>query len=224
MKKLVIVIFLLLPMFIYCQNPYEMNLSITDTVIIAKKLIKKKVKKSYIYAIKVNAEINAPNMQDSLFLYSFNKYVSSFSFFNNYIKSNLYKEISVGLMYVIEDKNNQIIIPAFELVSYKKEKDLIRNSNSRIFVSPKLRIIRRLLTEQEQRDYDLAKHVIDSKKQSLELFPLLGEYHNNLPKGEYYLYFVYSYHSNALPIGNIADDSRTFRGYFVSNKVKLIVE
>jgi len=216
-KQILIIFMLLVSVKIVAQNTFDINLSISDTVIIIKK-----AKMNYKYAIKVNSEIHVNNLQDSLFLYSINKNVPSYFFINDF-SIDIFFKYSTGLIYIIEDSKGHIIIPFFEFVSYKKEKDEIKNSNSRLFVSPRLKIERRLLTAQEQREYDLAKYIIHREKQRLELFPLLGEYHSDLPKGEYYLYFVYSYHSRILPV-NIADDSRLFRGYFVSNKVKLIVE
>jgi hypothetical protein len=212
------------------QNTFEINLSITDTVIVAKKLIKKRgVKKSDLYAIKVNAELNVPMLQDSVVLHSFNEYVSSSFFLFNDFQSNIYKKTSTGLMYVIENKEGNIIPAYFAFVSYENPKVDIKRRNERIFLSPKLRIERRLLNEQEQQDYDLAKYVIHSKKQSLKLYPLLGKYHFNLPKGEYYLYFVYSdYNPRVLSpdmrVKGKLDEGNVFRDYFISNKVKLIVE
>jgi len=214
---------------VIAQDVFEVNLLITDTVIVAKKLIKKRgITKCYLYAKKMNAVINAPMLQDSVIFYSFNKYVHSNFFLFNDFQPNIYKELSIGLMYVIEDKEGKIAPAYFVFVSYKKEKDEIRNSNSRLFVTPKLRIERRLLTAQEQREYDLTKYIIHSEKESLELYPLLGEYHYNLPKGEYYLYFVYSNYNVRVPPQDMrvqgSLDNNVFRGYFVSNKVKLIVK
>jgi len=206
------------------QDVFEINLSIVDTLV-----IKKKAKNSSKYAVKVNVVINVPMLQDSVVLHSFNKYVSSHFFSLSNLQLDRYKEISIGLMYVIEDKEGKIITAHFALVSYEDPKVDIRIRDERIFLSPKLKIERRLLTEQEQRDYDIAKYVIRNKKQSLELYPLLGEYHFNLPKGEYYLYFVYSDYNPRVPppdmrVEGKLDDGNIFRGYFVSNKVKLIVE
>ncbi|MCL2434994.1 MAG: hypothetical protein FWD09_02500, partial [Lentimicrobiaceae bacterium] len=47
--------------------------------------------------------------------------------------------------------------------------------------------------------------------------------YHNLPKGEYYLYLAYSNYY-VPPSSDKIDVSKIFRGYFVSNKVKLIVE
>ena len=60
MKKTTILLFLFIPVIIYCQNTHEINFRITDTVII---------KKNYPYATKVNVEINVRNFQDTFFLY-----------------------------------------------------------------------------------------------------------------------------------------------------------
>ena len=205
---------------IIAQEVFEINLSITDTVI-----IRKKVKKNYKYAIKVAVEINVQNVQDSLFLYSFRKYVTSLYFINDF-SPDTYKNYSTGLLYVIEDENNHIIPPPFPSHSSGITlKHLKKRMNERRFVTSKLKIKHKLLNEQEKQDYDFPKYVITNENQSLELFPLFGEYHYDLPKGDYFFYFVYSWlpptnaWDNTLPI-----DDRAFRGYFVSNRVKLIVE
>ena len=223
-RNLLLIILFLFSTNVLAQEVFNINLSITDTLI-----IRKKVKKSYKYAIKINAELNIPKLQDSVVLYSFNKYVSSNFFDVNNFRPDKYKYFSTRLSYVIEDTNNQIIDAPHYFVSYVKSKVETRIRNERMFVSPKLKIERKLLTIQEQRDYDLAKYVIYSEKHSLVLYPLLGEYHSSLPKGEYYLYFVYSYYNLRVPppemiVEGKLDEGNVFRGYFVSNKVKLIVE
>jgi len=227
-KKIKQILFLISLLFfsanVIAQDVFEVNLSITDT-----KIVKKKAKNRQKYAIKINAEINVPMLQDSVILHSFNKYVPSHFFGLSDLSPNSYKYFSTPLMYVIEDKEGKIINARFELVSYENQKVEIRRMNERLFVSPKLRIERRLLNAQEQHDYDLAKYVIRNEKQNLELYLLLGEYHSNLPKGEYYLYFVYSDYNPRVPpldmrVEGKLDDGNIFRGYFVSNKVKLIVE
>ncbi|MDD3861258.1 MAG: hypothetical protein PHW83_13780, partial [Bacteroidales bacterium] len=67
--------------------------------------------------------------------------------------------------------------------------------------------------------------------QSLELYPLIDHYYN-LPAGEYYLYFVYSFRrdeNNKHLLHNInsienPDENNIFDGSFVSEKVKLIIK
>jgi hypothetical protein len=203
------------------QNTHEINIAITDTVI-----IRKKIKKSYKYAIKVNAEITIPNLQDSLILYSFNKYVASPILISQFISAR-YKETTMGLTYIIEDKNDQIIVAHTDFVSYVNPKIEFKQLFGRLYVTPKLKIKRRLLSIQEEREYALAKYVINKESHNLALYPLLGEYHWDLPKGEYYLYFVYSY--NKIPPSSTIEsnklcDSKIFRGWIISNKVKLLVE
>jgi len=221
---LILTFFLFFSINLVAQDIFRIELLITDTLI-----IKKKVKKSYKYAIKANAEITIPNLKDSVVLHSFNKYVSSHLFFApSDLRPDSYKYFSTPLTYVIEDKEGKIKNAYFELVSYENPRVDIRIKKSRFFVTPKLKIDSRLLTEQEQRDYDLARYVISNEKQRLVLYPLLGKYHY-LPKGEYYLYFVYSDYKLSVPppemrVEGVLDDDNVFRGYFVSNKVKLIIE
>ena len=120
----------------------------------------------------------------------------------------------------------------FILESYERPKDEIKSMNSRRFVTSKQKIKYRLLNDTERADYNRAKYEINNKKQNLTLYPLFGSFHYYLPKGEYYLYFVYSFNTNvnlAPPTYGIWDsnkpsDSKIFRGSFVSNKVKLIVK
>ena len=222
-KKNISNLFLILSFFftttVIAQNTHEINLSITDSVI-----IRKQVKKNYKYAIKVNAEINVKNLQDSIFLYSFNKYVSS-TYVINDLHPDRYKKHSTGLLYVIEDKNNNIIAPPMPTLPDTEAKNIIKRMHECIFVTPKLKIKRRLLSTEELRDYVLKKYVINSSNQSLELYPLLGEYHYDLPKGEYYLYLAYSFQPSWQHVyKEIVNDPRTFKGWVVSNKVKLIVK
>jgi hypothetical protein len=197
------------------QNTHEIKLLITDSVV-----IRKKVKKSYKHAIKVNAEISVNGLQDSVVLYFFNKYDSS-----DFFGPSDFKRFTTGLLYIIENINGNIMSANFQFISYKNSKIEEKILNSRILVSSKLRIKGKLLDEKEQLDYDMAKNVIYNKKQRLELFPVLGKYHSyNLPKGEYYIYFVYSCYPDRLQSYGLPNDESTFIGYFVSNKVKLIIE
>lgn len=223
-KKMLFIFLLFSYIQIVAQNLHEVNLSITDTVIVIKK-----DKKSFRCPIKVHAEINAPNLQDTLFLYLFNKSVPPLPFFSD-LSSDRYKTNSIGLAFVVESTDNHIITPEFEFVSYAKEKDDIKNTNSRVFVSSKQKIEYRQLDEKEKHNYDMAKYEISSEKQNLELY-LIFHYtlgtsntYYNLPKGEYYLYLLYSYNSDLLLNNSITNDLRIFKGYFFSNKVKLIVK
>jgi len=221
---LIVIFFLFFSINLIAQDVIEINLSITDTMI-----ARKKVKKNYKYAVKVNAEINVPNFQDSVIFYTFNKYVPSNTFVCEF-SPETYKTRSLGLLYVIEDKNSNIIAPPLPPLPDSYGKKIFNRMNERFFVSSKLKIERKLLNEKELRDYDLAKYVISNENQKLVLYPLLGECHwYGLTKGEYYLYFVYSNYNLQVPhpemrVKGILDEGNIFRGYFVSNKVKLIVK
>ena len=205
-KKNLFFIFLLF-LYTYSFAQDNINIYITDTEL--------KIKRKYRNALKVNVEINVPNLQDSLILYRFNQYVHS----SGFIIHDFSKPFEAftgysGLLYVIEDENNNVIEPFGEaLVSFKYFEDEIEDANrrriERAVVLSNLKIENKLFYTFELSDYDLAKYEIVSEKQSLVLYPLYGKYHR-LPKGEYYLYFVYFYSSS---IRNI-----------VSNKVKLVVK
>ena len=206
----------------YCQNTHEIIFTITNPLVI---------KKQYPNATKVNVEIFVQDLQDSLFLYYFNQYVNPSYSISDW-KREFYKEATIGLNCVIENKNNRIILPILTGTSFKNPKDEIKNAMSRTFASYEQKFYRKQLDEKEVFDYDLAKYEIKNEIQKLELFPLLNEYHQNFPKGKYYLYFVYSFYetieSKFYPSifldNNKPNDDKIFRGYFVSNKVKLIVE
>jgi len=228
MIRIIILLFLFLPSITLGQNTVSVNMSITDTVVVVKKS-----KNRSRYAAKVNVEISVPDFAESMFLFSFNKYVASNEFICDMNPFDNYRESSIGLQYIVEDKNNHIMkIDAITFVSYKHPVDELEIMNTRRFVSSKQKIEYRLLNDIEQSDYDRAKYKIDNGKQSLMLYPLLGSFHYYLPKGEYYLYFVYSFNNNLVhfPPATIVLDSnkpvdyKIFNGSFVSNKVKLIVK
>ena len=221
MKQIIILLILFLPFNILGQNVVSVNMSITDPVIVVKKS-----KNRNQYAAKVNVQINVTDLTDTIFLYSFNKYVTTNEFFCDMSFFDAHRGSSIGLQYIVEDKNDHIMESKFiRFVSYKYLEDEIRSLNTRMFVSSKLKIENRLLNGIEQKDYDRAKYEINNEKQRLMLYPLLGKFHYYLPKGEYYLYFVYSFNPNLRYVQkDITNDRRIFNGSFVSNKVILIVK
>jgi hypothetical protein len=224
MKNFLFIIIVCIHTISYSQNTHEIIFRITDSVIILKE---------YPKATKFNAEIIVQNLQDNLYLYYFNKYVSPSHSISD-LRRDFYKETTCRLSYVIEDKNNWIISPILTHAQLRKHKEIFKNIISRTFVSSKQIFVKKQLNKIELFDYDLAKYKISSETQKLELFPLLnGDYYIlHLSKGEYYLYFVYSYQetseNNIYPSSfldnNRPNEDKIFRGYFVSNKVKLIVE
>ena len=164
-------------------------------------------------------------MQDTLFFYLFNQYVPTNEFVLHTDPFDAFK-YSIGLNYIVEDKNHNIMqAEILFFMSYVNVKAEIRINNSRYFVSSNQKIKFRELNKEKQRYYDLAKYEISNKNQRLGLYPLFGIYHNNLPQGEYYLYLVYSFNISDKNMTEAeANDSRTFRGNFISNKVKFIVK
>ncbi|MDR0206750.1 MAG: hypothetical protein LBI45_05795 [Bacteroidales bacterium] len=222
MKIYIFIIIFCIHATIYCQNTHEIIFIITDSVV---------VKKEYPKATIFNAEIIVQNLQDSLYLYYFNKYASPSHMISD-LRRDFYKETTSRLSCVIEDKNNHIIFPTLTYPQFRKPKDEFKNAMSRTFVSSKQIFVRKQLDKNDVLDYDLAKYEISIKNQNLVLFPLLYEYNYIFSKGEYYLYFVYSFQetseNNIYPSSfsdnNRPDENKIFRGYFVSNKVKLIVE
>ena len=216
MKYFLVLIIFFSPSVVLGQNIREISLSITDTVIVVKKS-----KKKNLYAAKVNVELITPNFIDTLFLQSFNFFVSSCGFTND---TNSFNKLT-GLKYIIEDIDLQIMKADFDFSpSYTCYEDEIRKSESRYFVNSKQKIVNKHLNCTERSSYDFAKFEINKKNQSLLLYPLFGIYHYYLPKGEYYLYFVYSFiFAPKIDLANKVKDDKSFNG-FVSNKVKLIVK
>lgn len=209
----------------YCQNTHEIIFRITDPVVI---------KKEYPNATKVHAEITVQDLQDTLFFYYFSKYVSPPYLIMDGL-SDLYREKTMGLNYVIEKRNKRIISTKLTGSSFRNHEDEFNDAISRTFVSAEQRYIRKQLNEKEMLDYDLAKYEISNESQELELFLILNGYGYCLPltKGKYYLYFVYSYYETSDNITfypssfrntSRPDESKIFRGYFISNKVRFIVE
>ena len=213
-KVWIISFFLFIPVIIFGQNTHEINLTITDTIIFVKESTKRNR-----YAAKVNVEINIPNLQDSLFLYYFNKYVPT-GYYSDDDPFDNWKNSVDGFSFIIENKYNNILRVPFTLGGDTRK---IKSREKRNFVDSKLKIKLRRLDDIELRDYNRSKYEIVNEKQSLVLYPLLG--HNfSLYKGEFYLYFVYAFVPNPFFWGAIANDNSVFKGSFVSNKVKLIVE
>jgi len=204
-------------------SDFEVNLLITDTVIVVKKSTNKNR-----YAAKVNVEFNISDMQDTIFLYLFNQYVPTKWFEFDSDPFNTFK-YSIGLNYIVEDTDNNIMPTPFILSDSKVE---IIGREKRNFVTSRQKIKFKELNKEKQRIYDLAKYEIVNETQNLVLYPLVGIHHFYLPKGEYYLYFIfyilYFIYSLTTSDRNMTNaestDSRTFKGNFISNKVKLIVK
>jgi len=224
MKKKIFIIFFCVPLIIFCQNPYIIDLKITDTLVI---------KKKYPYATKVNIEINFTDFQDTMFLYLFNKCVSTFAFWSD-STINFYSRYDtnyddfgnyVGLVYQLIDENNQIISGDFSLFRIR---NISKYNSTRIFINSSQKFVKKRIKDDNIHNYFLAKYEINSQNQKVSLYPVFNEYHKDLPKGVYYLYFVYSFNPTKPPNGSWPDkilkDSRAFKGRIVSNKVKLIVE
>jgi len=219
MKKTTLLLFLLVPIIIYCQNTHEINFKITDSVVI---------KKDYPYATKINLEINIPDFQEAFFLYYFDKCVRSYALSEQYILSNPLVVLfdPEMLQYVITDKNHEIIEQQSGSRNFSSYSSVNRKRN-RIgtFVNSKQKVIIKELNYKQRLKYNLAKYKINKPKQNVALYLLLSEYHPDLPKGEYYLYLTYFLNPYSVYISKeVATDNRIFKGYIVSNKVKLIVE
>jgi len=207
-KKTIRNLLLILILFFFsdavAQNTHEVNIIIKDTLIKGR---------DYPYATKVNIEINVINFQNTVFLYYFHNPVSSLG--------------GYGLSYILEDKNhNRIQIrPDFYSILYKDPTSEPKCMSTGFYVNSKQKIIRKNVPGRKSNDYDLAKYEVISSKQNDAVYLMLSWYHKDLPKGEYYLYLTYSFNPKPqYQLKYIVNDSRTFKGNIVSNKVKLIVE
>jgi len=165
MKTNIVFLLLFISTTIWSQDTFKVNLSITDTVITVKKSTNRKK-----YAAKVNVKINVPDLQDTLYLYWFKKYVSTSSFISDMNTFDNYKSSNIGLNYIVEDKN-QHIMHAAQIIhgSYVNKRAEIRAMRTRSFVNSKLKIKGRVLNDIELRNYNLAKYEIVNEVQSLVL-------------------------------------------------------
>ena len=238
-KTLLLIIALFFSIYGFAQNsllffvkdkPHEIKLTIIDTVI---------VKRDYPFATKINAQINVPDLHDTMFMYNFYRCVGSSDFF--YYNKDYYEKLyldeessgmsispghSVGLKYVLEDENHEIMNTYSDYFSllYKYPDDDARNDITGIFVNSRQKIIRKKLNWKKEDDYVLAKYEINCQSQIVTLNLLLSVYHNNLPQGEYYLYLFYSFNPGPKYYRKDLENDRTFNGTIVSNKIKLIVK
>jgi len=236
MKKIVLLVLLATPAIMYCQNTHEISFRITDSVI---------VKKDYPYATKINLEISVPDFQNTFYLYSFPNYIDATDRLGYDNLSEDIKELyapmlekgmislnffeSMGSNYVLEGENGKIIkiyFDFFNLLCREMPKGRrIPCDGIGTFINSKQKIIRKKINPKERLEYNFAKYEVNNSRQNISIYLLLSIYHKDLPKGVYWLYLTYSY--NPAPncyYQDIVNDSRTFKGKIVSNKVKLIVE
>ena len=146
MKKIIVFLLLFVPTVICGQDTFEINLSITDTVIVAKK-----DRRGFRYAAKVNVEINVPNLQNTIFLYRFNNYVPTSGFFSDMNPFENYKNSAIGLHFIIEDKDQYMIIA---------ESMSLPPPSRTPFVNSRQRIKWRVLNDIESRNYSISKYEI----------------------------------------------------------------
>lgn len=195
---------LIFPTHLFAQNTHEVNLRISDTSIVGK---------NYPYATKVNLEINITDFQRPIFLY----------YFHNPVFSNM----KIGLSYILEDENHKIVAWHSDWFSllYNKPENKPKCMSTGFFINSKNKIIKKNVHGRKSNDYELAKFEINNPKQNVELYLMLGIFHKDLPKGEYYLYLVYSFNPTSMyMLKDIVSDTRNFKGNAISNKVKLIIE
>ena len=210
---------------IFSQDDCKIKIEILDSLL---------VKNKRQQALKVNVSMELCQCDDTLFIYRFNKVVHTSNFVIAYLDFNLFKNSSVGLNFIIEDvEDNKIQANNIDHISFKKHEDEIRSSYQRLFINKSnLKIKYKLLKDEKKRNkHDEGKYTVSENNRNFILYPLINHYYN-LPKGEYYLYFVYSFNRdlvNKPPPSSIwdsekPDKNRVFNGSFISNKVKLIIK
>ena len=182
--------------------------------------------------VKLNIKLTVLNNSvDTLVLYLFHKLIPSDEFVcdNSLVKDH--GDLSHGLEYFIEDAHGNIIPAKHQLPpSYKFAKDEIRAASINILTidTNKLKIKGKQI--EDSHEYELGKLQINSNKGSFIVYPLISEFHY-LPQGEYILYLVYSFHEHIMKNPpsrywdtNQISEKKIFRGKFVSNKIRLIIE
>ena len=169
---------------------------------------------------------------DTLYFYKFYKHIPSIPFVYNLSMLNKYKYSSLGLSYIIEDSQENIIEardnlpPSF--VNMKDELNYLAQINQ---VNEKtLKIKKVKLNHEESHDYHLSKLML-AGSDTITLFPLLSSYHNLKP-GMYKLYLFYSFNEtvSSIPCSqsfwdkNKPNDFMIFKGSIISNKIDLIIK
>ena len=109
MKKKIFIIFFCVPIILFCQNPFRIDIKIADSLV---------VKKKYPSATKINVEINFPDFHDTMYFYLFNKCVYAFNFWSDSLVDFFSRHDvnfedfgnSVGLAYSLVDENNEVIL------------------------------------------------------------------------------------------------------------------
>lgn len=165
---------------------------------------------------------------DTMYLYKFYQYTPGLLFVFDSISLNKLKESSVGLSYLIENENGNIIeAKGLEHPSFAKFKDEINSTLQREQVNKKTLKVKTVKMDYAQLHvYDLSKLIVSSKDTVVDLYPLLNSYHD-LPPGKYKFFLFYSFKSP--PTSNLRDrdkpeDAQIYKGVVVSNKIDLIVK
>ena len=171
---------------------------------------------------------------DSIYFYRFPFCVPSNPFVSDTSDLKLLMKSSIGLNYFIEDSKGNIISGHEEIRPiYKYMKDEIRSSYKIIKLNKK----RLTITHEDAENLEdfhrnqIAKIIVGQQNCGISLYPLINVFHN-IPKGEYFLFLVYSFHdeialkppTSAIWDANKPPNNMIYNGIMVSNKIKLIIE
>ncbi|MBP5589732.1 MAG: hypothetical protein J6X26_04275 [Bacteroidales bacterium] len=189
------------------SSPTGFKINMPSNGYIHKETDSEKIKPQYIDGL----------LADSIFFPFFDEYIHDmFITSDDTIVLEQLKREGYGIYYVIEDINHVPIEGLHLLISYKKMKDLIKNSGF-MYVNKKMRI--KYKNSTETRPDEILATYTQEEKENLIFYPLIGHYHPILSPGIYYIYFFYNNDNNY-----VIANGKSFNGFFESNKIKLIVK
>lgn len=185
-------------------------------------------------AVKLQVHLSGFNDElDTMYLYKFYQYTPSLSFVFDSITLNEYKGSSVGLNYLIENEDGNIIqAQEFMQPSFVNAKDEINNTFRRENVNKKTLKVKKVKMDYAQlHASQLSKLIVSGNDTVVDLYPLLNSYHD-LPPGKYKIFLFYSFSdtiTKSPPTLNLWDrdkpeEVQIYKGVIVSNKIDLIVK
>ena len=225
MRLLFIILYVFNVLVIYGQHKNTGRLEIINSVVI------KERKQD---AVKIEIRLsNFDKETDTLCFCKFHKYIPAIPFVYNSNTLSKYKDSSVGLNYIIEDIQGNIIEarenlpPSF--VNMHDELDYIAQRN--LVDEKTLKIKKVKLNDKELHEHHLSKFMLAENDTIIILYPMLSSYHD-LSTGKYKLYLFYSfndtacfnYPSQSLWYRNAPNDFMIFKGSTKSNKIDLIIK
>ena len=186
-------------------------------------------------AIKLDVQLSSSGDKiDSLFFYKYYKHIPSLPFVYDSTSLIRYKGSSVGLNYIIEDNEGNIINAKDDLPpSFVNIENEIGYAVQKKSVNERTLKIKRINVDYlELNNYQLSNFLLVGNDTTVSMYPLLSSFHSLSP-GKYKLYLFYSFNNEYISLipsiknlcdSNKSNDSLIFRGVIISNKVDLIVK